>query len=80
MDISFNKILLLPPSVGSLENLVELDCRSNRLKSIPEELKKCKQLKTLLLYKNDISVLPDIFMSFQKLETLDLGFKTLFLI
>jgi len=73
LDVAFNMLSALPPSLKYLGNLTELDCRSNELSTIPAELAKCVHMKRILLYKNNISSLPDIFSGMKQLETFDVS-------
>ena len=45
LKLGNNKIKELPPEIGSLSSLMDLDMSRNELKSLPIEIKNLKKLK-----------------------------------
>jgi Leucine-rich repeat (LRR) protein len=54
-----NRLSLLPPEVGSLKRLLELDVSNNELKLLPSSIGEMKRLRTLKLRRNQLTELPD---------------------
>lgn len=57
-----NGLTRIPPCIGHLTNLVELDLRVNEISEIPLFFKNLKKLKKLLLSGNDLSADKDFLM------------------
>ena len=55
-----NKLEALPPAVGQLSHLVELNLSRNQLSSLPGELYGCRELTRLYVARNRITVLPEV--------------------
>ncbi len=79
LDLSLNDIHAVPAQLGNLEALVELHIDGNffnkpdkKIKALPEEICRLKNLQTLTLKDNIIEQLPDCFGSLSKLQKLDL--------
>lgn len=53
-----NVIVIIPPQIGQLTNLVQLLLRKNKISKIPGEIGKLENLKTLSLSENEIEVIP----------------------
>ncbi|XP_071963057.1 leucine-rich repeat-containing protein 57-like [Antedon mediterranea] len=58
LDISKNKLTLIPPSIGSFLQLKSLTINHNRLGTIPNEIEDLKKLETLSLTNNNITCFP----------------------
>ncbi|XP_034534720.1 leucine-rich repeat-containing protein 57 [Notolabrus celidotus] len=73
VDLSGNKIEVVPASVGNFLLLKSLTLNSNRLTSIPSELSKLKKLETLSLNGNRIQQIPSSLGQIKALRTLSLS-------
>lgn len=73
VDLSGNKIEVLPPSIGNFLQLKSLTLNSNRLTSIPSEISKLKKLETLSLNGNRIQQFPSTLGQLKALRTLSLS-------
>ncbi|XP_070698671.1 leucine-rich repeat-containing protein 57 [Pempheris klunzingeri] len=73
VDLSGNKIEVLPASIGNFLQLKSLTLNSNRLTSIPSEISKLKKLETLSLNGNRIQQLPPSLGQLKALRTLNLS-------
>ena len=62
----------LPPEIGLLTHLKELDLRLNQLSVLPAEIGQLQQLQRLDLRSNQLSVLPAEIGQLQQLQRLDL--------
>lgn len=58
LNLSGNRLTILPDSIGDLSNLVNLDVCTNQLVVLPESIGRLTCLKTLLLDNNKIEELP----------------------
>jgi Leucine-rich repeat (LRR) protein len=58
LSVAFNSIKSLPPELGDLKLLRELDCSCNHLTSLPREIGNCSRLKSLKINGNYITELP----------------------
>ena len=56
--LCFNKLSYLPPAIGKLRSLVELDCSQNELKEIPPEIGMLSNLREFLVFDNQLTTLP----------------------
>uniref|UniRef100_UPI0037E9AAFD leucine-rich repeat-containing protein 57 n=1 Tax=Semicossyphus pulcher TaxID=241346 RepID=UPI0037E9AAFD len=73
VDLSGNKIEVLPATIGNFLQLKSLTLNSNRLTSIPSEISKLKKLETLSLNGNQIQQLPPSLGQLKALRTLCLS-------
>lgn len=74
LDLSNNKIKVLPPAAGGFTSLKSLTLTSNQLASLPSELSQLKKLEVLVLDKNNLKILPaGLFTSLTHLKTLSLS-------
>ncbi|XP_076605448.1 leucine-rich repeat-containing protein 57 [Chaetodon auriga] len=73
VDLSGNKIELLPAAVGNFLQLKSLTLNSNRLTCLPSEISKLKKLETLSLNGNRIQQLPPTLGQLKALRTLSLS-------
>jgi len=68
LQLAYNNIRSLPPEIGWLEDLEELELRANRLTEIPSEIGNLSNLQVLNLAYNDLASLPP---EIEKLKALD---------
>ncbi|XP_007574966.1 leucine-rich repeat-containing protein 57 [Poecilia formosa] len=73
VDLSGNKIEILPASVGNFLQLKSLTLNSNKLTGLPAEIGKLKKLETLSLNGNQIQLLPPTVGQLKALRTLNLS-------
>ncbi|XP_029973043.1 leucine-rich repeat-containing protein 57 [Salarias fasciatus] len=73
VDLSGNKIEVLPASIGNFLQMKSLTLNSNRLTALPSELGKLKKLETLSLTGNRIQQLPPTVGQLKALRTLNLA-------
>ncbi|XP_054913247.1 leucine-rich repeat-containing protein 57 [Poeciliopsis prolifica] len=73
VDLSGNKIEVLPASVGNFLQLKSLTLNSNKLTGLPAEIGKLKKLETLSLNGNQIQQLPPAVGQLKALRTLNLS-------
>ncbi|KAF6161821.1 hypothetical protein GIB67_008582 [Kingdonia uniflora] len=70
-------IRYLPPEIGCLGKLEELDLSFNKLKNLPDEISKLEALKSLKVANNKLVELPSGLSCLQRLEHLDLSYNRL---
>lgn len=63
----------LPPEIGCLNNLEDLDLSFNKMKSLPTEISYLSALISLKVANNKLVELPSGLSSLQRLENLDLS-------
>ncbi|XP_014824130.1 PREDICTED: leucine-rich repeat-containing protein 57 [Poecilia mexicana] len=73
VDLSGNKIEILPASIGNFLQLKSLTLNSNKLTGLPAEIGKLKKLETLSLNGNQIQQLPPTVGQLKALRTLNLS-------
>lgn len=73
VDLSSNKIEVLPAAVGNFLQLKSLTLNSNKLTYLPAEISKLKKLETLSLNGNQIQQLPSTLGQLKALRTLNLS-------
>ncbi|XP_042292937.1 leucine-rich repeat-containing protein 57 [Thunnus maccoyii] len=73
VDLSGNKIEVLPAAIGNFLQLKSLTLNANRLTSIPPEIGNLKKLETLSLNGNRIQQLPPSLVQLRALRTLRLS-------
>ncbi|XP_058255594.1 leucine-rich repeat-containing protein 57 isoform X1 [Hemibagrus wyckioides] len=73
VDLSSNRINLLPGFIGNFQQLKSLTISNNRLTSLPDEMGKLRKLETLVLTGNQLSQLPSSFSQLKALRTLNLS-------
>ncbi|MFW9996091.1 MAG: leucine-rich repeat domain-containing protein, partial [Candidatus Odinarchaeota archaeon] len=71
-DLESNHLKELPPQIGQLTNLQELDLSENQLVSLPAEIGKLTKLRSLTLMRNELTSLPAEMGQLKNLEILDL--------
>ncbi|MDJ1499188.1 hypothetical protein [Xanthocytophaga agilis] len=75
MNLHNTKFATIPKEIAVFENLEELDCSANSLKSLPEEIGKLTKLKRLDLSLNRFDSLPTSILKLTNLEWLDLRYN-----
>ena len=67
-----NQLTFLPPEIGRLQSLKELDLVGNQLTSLPSEIGQLQSLTSLNLYDNQLTSLPPEIGQLQSLTALHL--------
>lgn len=75
LDLSRNKISLLVPDVGNLQNLQSINLSQCNLSTLPNEIGFCSDLKEIILMGNQIESLPDSLKDCDNLEVLKLSYR-----
>lgn len=70
LDISYNKISVIPPEIGEMQMLRELKASFNVITLIPSEIGKLKRLRKLTLNSNKLKTLPPEVGRLEMLEEL----------
>lgn len=73
MDLSGNKMQVLPAAIGNFLQLKSLTVNANRLAGLPAEIGKLKKLETLSVAGNQIMQLPPTVGQLKSLRTLNLA-------
>ena len=73
VSLTFNRISNLPPEIGLLTQIEELDLGNNLLKSVPKELAGMKNLKRIVLTNNTFTSVPEVFHQLPSLKEIDLA-------
>ena len=73
LNLSFNKIPNLPPTIGSLKKLVYLDASNNLISFIDDRIKNLTNLKTLKLSGNELPVVSSGVAFLSRLTDLSLA-------
>ncbi|CAN9501916.1 unnamed protein product [Ophioblennius macclurei] len=73
VDLSGNKMEVLPANIGNFLQMKSLTMNSNRLAGLPSEIGKLKKLETLSLSGNRIQQLPPTVGQLKALRTLNLA-------
>ncbi|KAG9336382.1 hypothetical protein AGOR_G00107920 [Albula goreensis] len=73
VDLSSNKIEVLPAFIGNFLQLKSLTLNSNKLTSLPDEIGKLKKLETLHMNGNQLQRLPGTMGQLSALRTLGLS-------
>ncbi|KAL1257590.1 hypothetical protein QQF64_010834 [Cirrhinus molitorella] len=73
VDLSNNKIEVLPAFIGGFQQLKSLTISSNKLTSLPNDIGKLKKLETLILSGNQLKQLPSSLGQLKSLRTLSLS-------
>ena len=68
--IGSNKLLTIPPTIGTLRNLRVLDLSTNNVSELPAELGMCTHLEKLYFFDNNIRTLPRELGSLSELQML----------
>jgi Leucine-rich repeat (LRR) protein len=73
LDLREKQLDLLPPEIGLLTNLTELNLFRNKLSSLPHEIAELKGLTTLVLECNEFATFPPEALELTNLKELYLG-------
>ncbi|KAM4717094.1 volume-regulated anion channel subunit LRRC8D [Anableps anableps] len=73
LKLAYNRVLVLPPTVGVLRALEVLDLSNNQLKSLPPALFTLHRLRRLLLAGNLLHELPSEVKALEQLTELNLS-------
>ena len=73
LNLSGNKIKILPKSLGNLKGLATIDLSRNMFTTIPNPLFELKNIKTINISNNDIANIPIRIPDLRNLEHLDLS-------
>jgi len=72
LDLSCNRINILPENFSKLVQLVQLDLSKNAITELPEDFGELVKLRKLDLFKNNLEELPLSFHRLKSLQWLDL--------
>lgn len=72
LDLSCNKINILPDTFSKLQQLIHLDLSKNGITELPEDFGELTKLRKLDLFKNHLGELPVSFYKLKNLQWLDL--------
>jgi len=72
LDLSTNKIEILPEAIGNFTVLKNLNLNNNLLRSLPNSIGKLKKLETLQLSNNSLTSLPSPITNCNSLQTINL--------
>jgi Leucine-rich repeat (LRR) protein len=75
LDLSRNKISLVVPDIGNLQNLLYINLSQCNLTTLPNEIGFCAELKEIILMGNQIESLPDSLKECDNLEVLRLSYR-----
>lgn len=73
LDLSGNKLVLLPVNVGAFKMLKNLTLTKNRLTSLPDDMGKLTKLENLQLSYNAIQTIPETFQQLKNLKEIYLA-------
>ncbi|OQR71205.1 leucine-rich repeat-containing protein 57-like [Tropilaelaps mercedesae] len=73
LDLSFNKLKLIPDTIGTLGNLKVLNLSHNKIIKLPNAICQLTKLETLNMAKNHLANLPADFGKLPALKTLNLS-------
>jgi Leucine-rich repeat (LRR) protein len=73
LDLTHNKLSVLPSEIGQLQNLTSLSLSHNKLSVLPSEIGQLQSLTSLFLSYNKLSILPSEIGQLQSLTSLDLS-------
>ena len=77
LDISYNKLIILPDEIGYLVNLQTLYANSNKLKKLPHTIGKCTSLEILQVSCNELTEIPSTVGSMISLQYLTVSYNKL---
>uniref|UniRef100_A0A914H531 PDZ domain-containing protein n=1 Tax=Globodera rostochiensis TaxID=31243 RepID=A0A914H531_GLORO len=73
LDVSENKIKVIPVDIGALPSLVELNLSKNEIVEVPEEIGLCHNLAYLDISTNIVTGFPKSFVNLTQLSSLNLS-------
>ncbi|KAI6173768.1 hypothetical protein M3Y98_01117800 [Aphelenchoides besseyi] len=73
LDISENKLKVLPPEIGFLHSLMDLNLRQNEFVELPEELGHCVNLLSLNISTNILPELPKSIVNLHMMTSLNIS-------
>uniref|UniRef100_A0A7E4VIX1 Leucine-rich repeat-containing protein 57 n=1 Tax=Panagrellus redivivus TaxID=6233 RepID=A0A7E4VIX1_PANRE len=73
LDLSLNRISVLPPFFGDFAVLKQLHLTGNLLETLPDEIGNLKKLETLVLTDNNITSIPDTIVGCLSLATVKIN-------
>ncbi|KAI3419211.1 hypothetical protein GPALN_006962 [Globodera pallida] len=73
LDVSENKIKVIPIDIGALPSLVELNLSKNEIVEVPEEIGLCHNLAYLDISTNIVTGFPKSFVNLTQLSSLNLS-------
>ena len=73
LDLSNNRISILPSSISNFKSLKTLNLSHNRLSTLPPALGQLPKLETLILTGNQVQKLPDTFSNLKNLKEIQLS-------
>lgn len=76
LDLSRNKLGLIVPDIGNLNNLSYLYLSQCHITTLPGEIAFCTELIEIILMANQIESLPDTLKDCKKLKYLRMSFRT----
>ena len=77
LDLSLNKLTLLPEGIGGLTSLTKLNLAYNQLTTLPSGIQHLTSLTKLYLHDNQLTSLPEEIQHLTSLTKLDLAFNQL---
>ena len=76
LDLSRNKISLLVPEVGNLQNLMRLNLSQCNLTTLPAEIGFCSNIEEIILMANQIDMLPETLKDCKNLKILKMSYRS----
>jgi Leucine-rich repeat (LRR) protein len=73
LDLSDNRLRVLPPSIAQFKNLKSLNLSGNRLSELPEELTQCSKLESIQVNNNNLTSLPPSISTLKNLKSVSLA-------
>lgn len=73
LDLSNNRITILPSNIGNFKSLKTLNMCGNRITQLPPQIGQLAKLETLILNGNLITELPDTIANLKNLKELNLS-------
>lgn len=64
LDLQHNDLVLLPKTMGNLQNLIRLGLRYNKLRNLPSAMAYCHKLEEFIVESNQLEALPVNFSIF----------------
>jgi tetratricopeptide (TPR) repeat protein len=77
LDLSGNRIAVLPPEIWQLPNLISLNLGWNKLKNIPSEISGLTSLEELVISGNQLDSLPKALGNLPNLRKLEISWNNI---